>query len=148
METQLSVDTRLRSVYGRPNIRSTCIRLTLEDPGPFSLSCSIGWDLPEQLNQAAAIMGYHQPKPRHHCYSFVLAIPRMVPAGFHLTIPQLNGLDIVNMGPYSLVYMSRRSTISSLARQVDASHMEPNVDLVVIYMQRRMENLFYWVNNI
>lgn len=148
METQLSVDTRLRNVYGRPNIRSTCIRLTLEDPGPFSLSCSIGWGLPEQFNQAAAIMGYQQAEPRHHCYSFVLAIPHMVPAGFCLMAPQLNGLKVVNMGPYYLVYMTRRSTISALARQVDASQQDPNVDLIVLYLQRRMENLLYWVNRI
>lgn len=148
METLLSVDTRLRNVYGRPNVRSTCIRLTLEDPGPFTLSCSIGWGLPDKFNQAAAIMGYQQVEPRHHCYSFVLAIPSMVPAGFCLTAPHLNGLKVVDMGPYSLVHMTRRSTISSLARQIDASDQEINVDLVVLYLQRRMENLFYWVKNI
>ena len=148
METTLSVDTRLRNIYGRPNIRSTSIRLTLEDPGPFTLSCGIAWNLGDKFNHVSAIMGYPQPEPRHHCYSFVLVVPSIIPAGFMLTEPLLNGLDVVNYGPYSLVYMTRRSTISSLARQVDADRHELNVDLVVSYLQRRMESLFYWVERI
>lgn len=146
METTLSVDTRLRNIYGHPNVRSTCIRLTLENPGPFSLSCSIGWDMAEQFNQAAAIMGYPQAEPRNHCYSFVLVVPRMVPAGFCLTAAHLNGLDVVHMRPYSLVYMSRRTKISALAREVDSSVLEPDISPIVDYMQKRLQSLFYWVD--